>query len=193
MSWLWHFYSYSQPAFDAYLGGGRAGAVEEVVDAVAWDGWAWADPVVIRRLAERVAHRGISYAGLTRHEAECLDELIPALFAPEGLAAQWDVVPESPDGLHPSVVQEMMRRAAGAALLPILLSGRRYGAVEPCACGYCLLSSSEAEQMAAEAERTLASTRAWSGAWVPGVVRDCLLDPLRSAFAKGRTLIGKLG
>ena len=85
MSRLWQFYSYSQPPFDVYLGGGRTAAVEEVVAAVTWDEDAWADSAAARRLAERLARSGISYAGLNQHEADCLDDLIPALFAPEGL------------------------------------------------------------------------------------------------------------
>lgn len=192
MSRLWHFFSYSQPAFDAYLGGGGAGTVEEVIAAVLWDEEAWADAADARRLAERSAHDGISYANLSSREASCLDQLLQALFAPEGLAEKWEVVPESPDGLHPSIVQELLPRAVGATLMPVLLVGRRYGAAESSACGYCFLSPTECERLAAEAEQALASTNAWSGAWLPGVVVDCLIGPLRSASSKGRPVFGSL-
>src|ERR1700722_560297 len=96
MSRLWHFYSYSQNAFDAYMGGGRAEAIDEIVAAATWDEDAWNDPELARRLAEQVARGGLIYTALTPRETECLDELIPTLFAPEGLAAKWEVVPESP-------------------------------------------------------------------------------------------------
>lgn len=193
MSQLWHFYSYSEAAFKAYLGGGDAVATEEVVAAATWDEGAWSDLEAVRRLSSTIAQRGIDYPGRSPSEAALLDELIPALFAPEGLAEQWAVVAESPDGLHPSVVRELLPRSQGASILPILLGGRRYGAAELFDCGYCFLDPAECERLAAEAGRALASGGPWSGAWLPEVVAECLIGPLRSASSKGRPVFGSLG
>jgi len=192
MSRLWHFYSYSQPTFDAYLGGGRTNAAEEIVAASTWDEDAWSELQSVHHLCSMIAQRGINYGELSPSEAARLDELLPVLFAPEGLEGQWGVAAESPDGLHPAVVRELVTRAGGASLLPILLGGRRYGVAKPSACGYCFLAPAECEQLTAEAERALASEGLWSGDWLPGVVSECLIVPLRSAVSKKRPMFGSL-
>ena len=63
----------------------------------------------------------------------------------------------------------------------------------PSECEYCFLSLVECEQMAVEAERALASGGPWSGEWLPDVVSECLIGPLRLAASKGRPLFGALG
>jgi hypothetical protein len=195
MSRLWSFYSYSQPRFDAYFGGGQPGAARQVVEAVTWDEDAWDDLDLTRRLAERIVAEGIRYAGLSPTETETLDCLIPMLFAPEGLAEPLEVVPKSPDGLHPSVAQELLsagRPGDGPVLLPVLLGGRRYGAAEGSGGAYCFLSVDESGRLMSEAERALAAGGPWSQPWIPQVVRDYLLGPLRSAVSEGRPVFGVL-
>jgi hypothetical protein len=192
MSRLWSFYSYSQPEFDAYLGGGRAGAAEELTAAAMWDEDAWDDPEAVRVLCSTIARRGVDYAGLSPSEAALLDALVPALFAPEGLAEPWSVEAESPDGLHPSAMNELLPRSQGAALLPMLLGGRRHGEPNPSQCGYCFLTPTECAQLVSEAERALASNSTWNEKWVPEVVNECLIGPLRSAMSKGRPVFGVL-
>ena len=42
-----------------------------------------------------------------------------------------EVDPESPDGLHPSVVRELIERSASTRFLTLLDGGRRYGTGDP--------------------------------------------------------------
>jgi hypothetical protein len=193
MSRMWSFYSYNAARFVAYFDGSVRDAAREVTDAVTWDDGAWRDPSVPRRLAARITEGGIRYNGLPDSDAAALDQLLPMLFAPEGLAEQWEVTPESPDGFHPSVVLELAPRAAGTMLLPVLIGGRRFGSSDPSACGYCFLSLADCERLVLEAERALGADRPWSAGWVPDVVSECLIDPLRSAVSKGRPVFGSLG
>ncbi len=193
MSRLWSFYSYNPARFTSYFDGSVTDAASHVFEATAWEDGVWRDPAVPARLAAQVTIGGISYDELPPADATVLDQMLPMLFAPEGLAEQWEVVPESPDGLHPSVIRELLPRAGRAVLLPVLLGGRRIGAVEPSECGYCLLTPAECERLAAEAEQVLASGRPWSQEWVPDVVDECLIGPLRAAVSKGRPLFGLLG
>lgn len=193
MSRMWWFYSYSAERFANYFDGSVPDAASRLVDAATWDDGGWPEPSVPARLAARITVEGIRYDGLPISDAAGLDQLLPILFAPEGLAEKWEVVPESPDGLHPSVVAELLPRATEAALLPVLIGGRRFGVSEPSECEYCFLSPVECDLMAREAEQALSSGGQWSAAWVPGVVQECLVGPLRSAASKSRPLFGSLG
>jgi hypothetical protein len=191
---MWWFYSYSARRFASYFDGSVPDAASDLVDAATWDdGGGWPEPSVPARLAALITAEGIRYEGMATTDAVALDQLLPMLFAPEGLAEKWEVVPESPDGLHPWVVTELLPRATGAALLPVLIGGRRFGVSEPSLCEYCFLSADECELIAREAEQALSSGGPWSAAWVPDVVQECLVGPLRSAISKGRPLFGSLG
>jgi hypothetical protein len=190
---MWWFYSYDPKRFAAYFDGSVLDAARQVADAVTWDDGAWRDPSAPHRLAAQIAAGGIRYDGLPDADTTALDQMLPMLFAPEGLAEQWDVTPESPDGLHPSVILELLPRVAGAMLLPVLIDGRRFGAATPSACEYCFLSLADCERLAVEVEQALESDGPWSAAWVPDVVNECLVVPLRSASSKGRPVFGSLG
>lgn len=193
MARLWWFYSFCPERFAAFFDGSVPDAERRVVDAATWEGSFWRDPSVPARLAARMTAGGIRYDGLSAADAAALDQLLPMLFSPEGLAEQWEVVAESPDGLPPSVVQELLPRVTGAVLLPVLVGGRRFGEAEPSACEYCCLSPAECGRLVDEVERALASGGPWSGAWLPEVVGECLLGPLQSSLSTGRPLFGSLG
>ena len=193
MSRQWSFYSYSSERFADYFDGSVPDAARQVVDAATSDDGAWRDPAAPARVAAWITAGGIRYEGLSSADATVLDQLLPMLFAPEGLAEQWEVAPESPDGLHPSVVQELLLRAGVAVLLPVLVCGRRFEATEPSSCEYCFLTPAECERLAGEAERALASIGPCSTARLPDIVHECLIGPLMSAATKGQSLFGVLG
>jgi hypothetical protein len=195
MSQSWRFCSYSQPRLNAMLGGGEPNAADQLTEAVMWDAETWRDPSLLQRTAERIAHDGINYAGLSRQEAECLDQMLPIVFSPEGLSKQLEVEPESPDGLYPLVVQELLttiRHEGHASRLRVLLNGRRFGATDVSNCGYCFLSLHDCELLLAEVRHALSGRPRWSQRSFPEVVEESLVGPLQSAITKGRPIFGSL-
>lgn len=194
MSYMWNFYSFSSLKFDAIAGSGDAGHEELIVDAVTWDDWG--DMEAIERLAKAFVRSGPSYDTLSKDDASIMDGLIAMLFSPEGLEEELEIEPESPDGLHPSVVDEMIRRAEGQIelqLFPILNGGRRLGSDGPVHCEYFLLSCDEVGVLRSEVEQILALPGSWSESNVPDLINECLLDVLKEVEAKPKSLMGSLG
>jgi hypothetical protein len=193
---MWSFYSYSPVQFASFFGSNQTDAVGQVVDAVTWDEGAWEDVDAASSLAETIAMHGIRYTGLSDEEARMLDDMIPMLFSPQGLAEQLEVEAESPDGLHPSVVKELIRvggKSASANLLRILVAGRRFGEQIPSDCGYCFLSTAETGGLLTEVRGVLAVGGPWSSSAVPEIVESCLAGVLESATKQQRPLVGILG
>lgn len=196
MSRLWWFYSFCPSRFDAYFGGGEPDALRQIEEAAAWDAGAWEDISVPRRLAARIAAQGITYAGLVPTEISALDEVVKLLFSPEGLWEPFQLAPESPDGLSPSLVQELLttnRDKIKPTHLPWLVGGRRFGDVAASDSGYCLLSQGEVAHLLSEVRQALAAGGPWRQAALPDVVQECLVAPLESATRKDRPLFGRLG
>ena len=193
MSRLWWFCSFNPRRFAAYFDGSEPDAARQIIEAATWEDGVWEDPEAPERLAARITEAGIRYDELLESDASALDELIALLFSPEGLAEQWEVVAESPDGLHPSLIRELLLHNRDAVFLPILLEGRRYGADLPSPSAYCFLSSAECTQLIEEAKQALATGGPWSERWVPDVVAECLCAPLQAAVAKRRPIFGSLG
>lgn len=191
---MWWFYSFSPERFRRVFGGNEPGMAELVADAATYEEGSWDDPAVPRRLAAVIVQSGIDYAGLSRSEASVLDEMMQRIFAPEGPGKELEVIPESPDGLHPNIVQELLAIARGRVairLLPILVGGRRYGQLDPNPeCRYCILSTDEITQLLAEVQQILALADRCTKDYVPKVARECLGDVLQSAATKNRPLIG---
>jgi hypothetical protein len=198
VSRLWFFYTYSQRRFETYLAQGHPDVLR-VVEAATRDGGAWGacddhDAQALCRLAGRIAESGLDYSGLMPREAYMLDALMPLLFSRDGLAEQLELVPESPDGLHPSEIDVLLSQSGvGPALLPILLGGRRFGSSEPSDCDYCLLAATECMQMLSEVDRAISEYDPRSNAVDIDSIRECLIGPLRSSIDKGRPLFGSLG
>jgi hypothetical protein len=192
------FYSYSQCRFETYLAKGHPDVLR-VVEAATRDVGAWSacdddDAQAVRWLAGRIAESGLDYSGVMPREAYLLDALMPLLFTRDGLAEQLEVVPESPDGLHPSEIDVLLRQSGvRPALLPILLGGRRFGSSEPSDCDYCLLTAPECVQMLSEVDRAISECDPCSEAVDIESIRECLITPLRSSTNKGRRLFGSLG
>lgn len=197
MSYLWHFYSYSKPALDAVVGSKDAEIEQTVVEAVTWDDWDEGNTADMERLGRRLIESTAPYEGLPEADAKTLDEVIKMLFSPEGLEEQLEIEPESPDGVHESVIEELISRGGPAikpALLPILQKrGRRYGQSTPTLCEYCLLDTTEVCMLQQEVTELRSSSMPWSDPAIAAVVDECLLAPLESAKAKGKSLFGHLG
>src|SRR6185369_441911 len=111
-----------------------------------------------------------------------------------GLWEQLEMESESPDGLHPSVVEEIFPFADAETntLLPILEGGRRYGEAKVTDCDYCFLSVAECERLLSGLRRVLSQDRHWTDDWVPDVIDECLAGPLQAAVSKKRPLFGTL-
>lgn len=194
MSYLWHFKSFSWTKLDGIVGGGDSSHEQLVVEAVTWDDWG--DMEVVERLARVLVRSGPSYDRLSSEEASVMDGLISMLFCPEGLEEELEIEYESPDGLHPSVVKELLDRAGDSVeiqYLPILNGGRRLGLTELTHCEYCLLCATEVSALRQEVEQVIALPGSWSESYVPDLIDECLVSVLKIVEAKQAGLMGSLG
>ncbi len=194
MSYAWSFNSFAPANLQSIFGGGDSDMEAEIVEAAMEEGLG--EEALIERLAHILVQSKTPYAQLSVKEASALDELIAFLFTPEGLEEQLDVQPESPDFVHPSIIDELISRAAGRAtlrLLPLLQSGRRLGESEPSDCAYCILSSAEVAQLQREVQQVMPLTVAWTEDYMPTVVQECLLDVLANVRDEQKALAAVLG
>ena len=187
MSFLWHFSSYDDSKLQSL-------DAPTVCDALLWDEGAFDDATAVERLATHIATNGISYDSLSDADRDLLDELVPLIFSPEGLESTLDCEPESDDGIHPFVIQEMLKHSGSAEILPWLIHGRRHDCSTPdVSCNYVLLNSSQVSQLLAECTSILNGNPSWSESYVPDVIRDCLTATLESIQTKGKHAVGVLG
>lgn len=156
-----------------------------------------ADLEPIERTVRCIATGGISYAGLSPDDARMLDDCIAVLFGPEGLETQLEIRPESPDGIRPRTIEELLRRAEGRLdlrYLPMLRHGKRYGASDlAVSCQYVLLHPEELQPLAEEIASVVALPLPWSESYVPDVVDKCLVQVLQTVILKNMGLAGFLG
>ena len=198
MSFAWAFYSIPRTAVSAYFSGPCPEKIGAIHAALKWDEGALDDEAA-EFVARHIASRGLNYSGLDEDQAALLDEALGMLTSPEGLAEALELKPESPDFVHPSVIDSLLRNAGAAQmptlLLPILRSGRRFGAAGPTSdCNYCVLTPSEAGQLASELSAVLSATKSWGKEkWMPDLVTECLIGPLIQAEKADRHLLGLLG
>jgi len=103
---------------------------------------------------------------------------------------------ESPDGVHCSLVGEMIARGGGSrdlVLLPLLLEGRRLGSPRVDHCEYCVFTPDEVRRMREEIDYCFSANAPWSG---PDA-RDFADVGLRTVFAtiaaKGKGAFCSLG
>ncbi len=195
MSYNWAFYSMPYQTFNKVVGGGDPDIETRAIEAVTWEKlYKGDDEQIVCRLARSVIRNGIDYALLHEKEALMLDEVVRALFSSEGLAEDLELDPESPDGLHPSIVEELLSAAGNheLRLLPILTAGRRFRTTAPSSCEYCILSTEEVSDLLSEVEQIITQAPKWSADYVPDVINECLCEPLASAKEKGRALYGQL-
>ena len=171
-----------------------------MVAAATWQERADGDDVDLRPIEEVVrcvATGGLSYSGLTAEQAAMLDQRLMVLFSPEGLEAQLEIEPESPDGVHPSIIEELLQRAQGRvelSYLPVLLHGWRHGVGDLTAkCEYVLLYPEHLPPLAAEIDAVVKLALPWSESYVPEVVDKCLVQVVRNVIPKQKGLAGFLG
>jgi hypothetical protein len=203
MSYAWSFHSFSIPKFQHYFGHASLQEVEEMVAAATWEEREYGDEEnptdlePIERIVRRVATGGISYAGLSSDDARTLDECIAVLFSPEGLEEQLEIGPESPDGVHPTIIEELLRRAEGRVelrYLPMLRHGWRYGGNDLAVrCEYVLLHPEHLQPLADEISSVVALPLPWSEGHVPEVVDECLVQVLQAVIPTKKGLAGFLG
>ncbi len=130
---------------------------------------------------------GISYEGVGSDVARAMDEAIKFAFSPEGLEAELEIEHLSPDGIHPSVIAELIRRLdAPTPLLSALLRGRRFGQTEPAACEYCIFRSDEVSALLHEIRNACAAGATWSADYMPDLLQECLVEPFETAQRAGR-------
>jgi hypothetical protein len=191
MSFAWWFASFEPDALARLLGGGHERELDAFVDFVGSgsDEFDPLDPEIARTLLES----GFSYEALDARSARTADDIVIAAFSEDGF---WDLLamrPESPDSLHPSVIDELLGRAGGGAMLPLLRMGRRCGEETPSHCEYAVLAPEEVAILLKEVRRAMAAPVQWSAPYVPEVVVECLIQPLESGVRDGRWVFASLG
>lgn len=197
MSFAWSFYTVSPTGFESYFAGPHPDKLATLTAALTWDDGV--DPDAAEFAAARIANHGLDYSGLSAEEGTLLDECLAMLTSDEGLGEEIERKPQSPDFVHPSVIESLLRAAHSSKidvrLLPILRSGRRYGESVPTPnCNYCLLSPAEAKELASELTAILSATKSWGKeSWMPQLVAECLLQPLSKSVETERLLLGRLG
>jgi hypothetical protein len=195
LSIMWSFYSFDWSRWQSIFGSGTEDAKRCVVESVTWDEGGYEDPDAVVRIARQIVTRGFSYEGLSPAEANMLDKAVMGFFCSEGLEECLGFAYESPDGLHLSVVKELIARGNGDELpfLSLLTTGRRLNgrSVPEVDSRYLILTPDEVSQLRAETQHLLEGPARWSAPSVPLVTRNCLLDVLTSVIAKNRCLAGR--
>lgn len=191
MSYAWWFASFEPEALARLLRGGHERELDAFVDFVGSGSNEFdpLDPEIARTLLES----GFSYEGVDARSARMADDIVSAAFSEAGF---WDLLamrPESPDSLHPSVIDELLRRGGSSAMRPILRTGRRCGEETPSLCEYAVLAPEEVAILLKEVRRAMAAPVPWSAPYVPQVVVECLIQPLESGVRDGRWVFGSLG
>lgn len=192
MSYLWSFHSFSEGAFRKVFGGSSPEQVGEFLRSAA------SEPgdlnPEIAPLIRSMLTSGISYEGVSHDAARAMDEVIKFAFSPEGLEAELELEHLSPDGIHPSVIDELVARlSAPAPLLSCLLRGRRFGRSEPADCGYCVFRPDEVSAVLHETHNARAAGGSWSAEYMPELLQECLVEPFEAAQRSGRPVFCHLG
>lgn len=185
MSYLWSFQSFSDEAFRDLFGRSSPEQVGEFLKSAEY---ALGDvSQEISDAARSMLMSGISYDGLSPGASRAMDELIKLAFSSEGLEAELEVEHLSPDGVHPSVIEELIGRLdAPAPLLAGLLRGRRFGQAEPAGCEYCIFRPEEISAVLQEVRDACAADVTWSADYLPDLLQECLVEPFEAAERAGR-------
>ena len=192
MSYLWWFSSFSPVALERVLTDGDQGRLDDLVALASEEETRFADTLTQGTVARRLLSSGLSYEGFDEKQARIADDVVQLVFSPGGLWEELEMEGVSPDGVHPSVISELMARTE-TSVLPLLVKGRRAGQDEPVQCEYCILSPAEAAQAVDDAERAMAAPMAWSADYLPEEVAECLVGPLRAGSTDGRWIFASLG
>lgn len=192
MSYLWWFSSFSPVAFKQLLAGEHPQELDAFVARVASSFDALEAAPEDAEIARKLLASGFSYEGFDRRTARTADEIVASAFSDDGLRDVLEIKPLSPDGVHPSVIEELIART-DPSILPSLVTGRRFGEDGPAPCEYCILSPEEVALALDEIGRAVSVPVPWSTKYVPDLVRECLIEPLTIGMANGRWIFGALG
>ena len=185
MSYSWSFHSFSDEAFSNVFGRSSPEQASDFLELVASE-LGDANPE-IADAARSILMSGISYDGLSPDASRAMDEVIKLAFSPEGFEAELEVEHLSPDGVHPSVIAELVTRLnAPVPLLSGLLRGRRFGQAGTADCEYCIFQSDEVSAVLQEVRDACAASGHWSAEYVPELLQECLIEPFETAERVGR-------
>jgi hypothetical protein len=191
MSYTWSFASFDPEALARLLGGGHQRELDAFVDLVGSgaDGLGPLDPAIARALLGS----GFSYEDFDAGDAQQADDIVFLAFSPDGFWDDLAMEADSPDGLPPDVIEELLARTGGGAMLPLLRTGRRCGEETPSPCDYAVLAPEEVTILLKEVRRAMAAPAAWSAPHVPELVSECLIEPLENGTRGGRWVFASLG
>ena len=193
MSADWSFYSFDHARFEELFGGGSESVAEALVEVLTDETcFDFEDPEVAEAVARRVVAEGFSYDGADEEEQDVLDCIPDAVFkASDSLSRQVDVKPESPQGFHINVVEELLKRAEGKVdlkLLSLFNGGRRYGGAPSEYCEHIIFPPAEVAELLVEARQVVDLQAEWSHPDFPPVVDKELIGPLKKVAEAGRGL-----
>jgi hypothetical protein len=186
VSYLWSFQSFDADHLATLFADPREEPTARLLELVQGDGAGFDDPTLAAKVAAAFVGSGLSYEGLDARAARIADGVVMLIFSPEGYEDELEVEHISPDGVHPSLIKELLGRTERAEVLPLLVSGRRAGQEDPSDCEYCVLSPDEVATLLEEVEAGLSSQRPWSTDYGAEVVDECLREPMRGAEAVRR-------
>ena len=184
MSYSWSFHSFSDEAFGNVFGRSSPQQFNEFQEFVSSLG---NGNLEIIHASRSMLMSGISYDGASPDDSRAMDEVIKLAFSPEGFEAELEVEHLSPDGIHPSVIAELVGRLnAPTPLLSGLLRGKRFGQAEPADCEYCIFRSDEVSAVLNEVRNACAAGGYWSAEYLPELLQECLIEPFETAERAGR-------
>lgn len=186
MSYLWSFHSFNADRLLTLFADPQGEPTARLLDLTRWDGAGFDDPENAATVASAFVGSGLSYEGLDAEATQVADQVVMLIFSPEGFENDLEVEHISPDGVHPSVIEELLGRTERARVLPMLVSGRRAGQDAPSGCEYCVLSPAEVSALLDEVDEGVSVPRPWLIEYASDVVEEDLRQPLRLASETGR-------
>ena len=189
---MWWFYTFDITKFENLVGSKNETIAQTVIEAATWED----ENEELSRAASNLVMNGFDADNCSEDNLKTYDELFQILFSPEGLSDELDIKPISPDGVHPSLIVEMLEHAKDTSMTQMLInlkSGRRYKQVFTSDCEYCILTTNEVAALHNEVEKIINHGHNWSEQSYPSVLKECLLDVLTTAQNNGNAVIALLG
>lgn len=181
MSYLWSFHAFDADRLVTLFADPRGEPTRRLLDLTRWDGAGFDDPAYAATIAADFVRSGLSYDGLDAGATRVADGVVMLIFSPEGFEEELQVEHISPDGVHPTVIKELLGRTQRARLLPTLVAGRRAGQEQSSDCEYCVLSPDEVTNLLEEIAEGMSAPGPWSTGYGAEVLDECLRQPMRQA------------
>ena len=186
MSYLWSFHTFEADRLVSLFADPRGEPTTRLLDLTRWDGAGFDDPEYASTIAAEFVRSGLSYDGLDTEATRVADQVVMLIFSPEGFEEELRVEHISPDGVHPTVIKELLGRTQRVDILPTLVAGRRAGQEQSSDCEYCVLSPDEVTTLLGEVDEGMSVQRPWSTDYGAEVLDECLREPMRQAQANHR-------